>query len=60
MVALFRQDSQLIYIFCCRESILGSHGEVADEFAVVVKALWQGQFRNITPRDFKVRVIITP
>ena len=38
-----------------RESELGSHGEVADEFAVIVKALWSGQYRCITPRDFKVR-----
>ena len=39
-----------------RESELGSHGEVADDFAYVVKALWSGQYRFITPRDFKVSI----
>ena len=33
---------------------MGSHGEVADDFAYLVKALWSGQYRFITPRDFKV------
>ena len=42
--------------FICRESELGSHGEVADDFAYVVKALWSGQYRFITPRDFKVSI----
>lgn len=32
------------------------HGEVVDEFAVVIKALWSGQYRSITPRDLKVSV----
>ncbi|XP_021379459.1 ubiquitin carboxyl-terminal hydrolase 8-like isoform X1 [Mizuhopecten yessoensis] len=27
--------------------------QVVDEFVVIVKALWSGQYRNITPRDFK-------
>ncbi|CAG2252384.1 UBP5 [Mytilus edulis] len=36
-----------------RESELGSHGEVADDFAVIVKNLWTGQYKCITPRDFK-------
>ncbi|CAG2225089.1 UBP5 [Mytilus edulis] len=39
-----------------RESELGSHGEVADDFAVIVKNLWTGQYKCITPRDFKVTV----
>ena len=30
------------------------HGEVVDEFAVVVRALWSGQYRSVTPRDLKV------
>lgn len=29
------------------------HGEVVDEFAIVIKALWSGQYRCITPRDLK-------
>ncbi|KAK7113963.1 ubiquitin carboxyl-terminal hydrolase 8-like isoform X2 [Littorina saxatilis] len=36
-----------------RDSVQGMHGEVVDEFAVVVKALWSGQYRCITPRDLK-------
>ncbi|XP_076439323.1 ubiquitin carboxyl-terminal hydrolase 8-like [Babylonia areolata] len=36
-----------------RDSSQGMHGEVVDEFAVVVKALWSGQNRCITPRDLK-------
>ncbi|KAJ8311552.1 hypothetical protein KUTeg_010907 [Tegillarca granosa] len=36
-----------------QESELGCHGEVAEEFAVVVKALWSGSYRCISPRDFK-------
>ena len=37
-----------------RENVLGKKGEVAEEFAVLVKALWTGQYRSVTPRDFKV------
>ncbi|ESO95142.1 hypothetical protein LOTGIDRAFT_215305 [Lottia gigantea] len=36
-----------------RSSFLGMNGEVVDEFAVVTKALWSGQYRCITPRDLK-------
>ncbi|XP_050395698.1 ubiquitin carboxyl-terminal hydrolase 8 [Patella vulgata] len=36
-----------------RSSFLGMNGEVVDEFAVVVKALWSGQYRCITPKDLK-------
>ena len=37
-----------------RDNILGKGGEIAEEFAVLVKALWSGQYRSIAPRDFKV------
>ncbi|XP_052267863.1 ubiquitin carboxyl-terminal hydrolase 8-like isoform X2 [Dreissena polymorpha] len=33
-----------------------SLGEVVDDFAYVVKALWSGQYRCITPRDLKAVV----
>lgn len=37
-----------------RDSGPNSSGyQVVDEFVVIVKALWSGQYRNITPRDFK-------
>ena len=27
---------------------------MAEEFAVLIKALWCGQYKSIAPRDFKV------
>ncbi|XP_063044416.1 ubiquitin carboxyl-terminal hydrolase 8 [Engraulis encrasicolus] len=36
-----------------RANILGHKGEVAEEFGVIMKALWSGQYKCITPRDFK-------
>ncbi|GFR96123.1 ubiquitin carboxyl-terminal hydrolase 8 [Elysia marginata] len=39
-----------------RESSRGMYGEVVDDFAVVVKALWSQQYRSITPRDLKAVV----
>nr|XP_055030276.1 ubiquitin carboxyl-terminal hydrolase 8 isoform X2 [Misgurnus anguillicaudatus] len=36
-----------------RANILGHKGEVADEFSVVMKALWSGQYKCISPQDFK-------
>lgn len=37
-----------------RESQLGYNGEIADDFSVLIRALWSGQYKCITPRDFKV------
>ncbi|CAC5425634.1 USP8 [Mytilus coruscus] len=54
LVTYFLTDNYLYDIN--RESELGSHGEVADDFAVIVKNLWTGQYKCITPRDFKVTV----
>ncbi|PRD26770.1 UNVERIFIED_CONTAM: Usp8 [Trichonephila clavipes] len=28
-------------------------GEVAEEFAVVIRALWMGQYKSFSPKDFK-------
>ncbi|XP_078667182.1 ubiquitin carboxyl-terminal hydrolase 8-like isoform X1 [Branchiostoma floridae x Branchiostoma belcheri] len=39
-----------------RENKLGCNGEIAEEFAAVIKALWSGQYRSIAPRDFKCSV----
>ncbi|XP_062404817.1 ubiquitin carboxyl-terminal hydrolase 8 [Sardina pilchardus] len=39
-----------------RANILGHKGEVAEEFGVIMKALWSGQYKCITPRDFKVTI----
>ncbi|XP_067275282.1 ubiquitin carboxyl-terminal hydrolase 8 [Pseudorasbora parva] len=36
-----------------RANILGHKGEVAEEFSVVMKALWSGQYKVISPQDFK-------
>ena len=33
---------------------LGRGGEVAEEFSFLVKAMWSGQYRSVSPRDFKV------
>ena len=45
-------DSNL-FPFFLRENPLGRGGEVAEEFAVVVKALWSSQYRSIAPRDLR-------
>ncbi|XP_040269971.1 ubiquitin carboxyl-terminal hydrolase 8 [Bufo bufo] len=39
-----------------RSNLLGHKGEVAEEFGVVMKALWTGQYKYITPKDFKVTI----
>ncbi|XP_012281573.1 ubiquitin carboxyl-terminal hydrolase 8 [Orussus abietinus] len=31
----------------------GTHGQVAEEVAQVIKALWRGQYKSISPRDLK-------
>ncbi|XP_029645889.1 ubiquitin carboxyl-terminal hydrolase 8 [Octopus sinensis] len=51
LLRYFLQDSYLDHVN--RNSVLGDSGEVVDEFAVIVKALWSGQYKCITPRDFK-------
>ena len=33
---------------------LGKEGEVAMEFAWLMKAMWGGQYKSVSPRDFKV------
>ncbi|KAM3876751.1 ubiquitin carboxyl-terminal hydrolase 8 [Diretmus argenteus] len=39
-----------------RANILGHKGEVADEFGVIMKALWSGLYKCISPRDFKITI----
>ncbi|MBN3313405.1 UBP8 hydrolase, partial [Atractosteus spatula] len=39
-----------------RSNILGHKGEVAEEFAVIMKALWSGLYKCISPRDFKITI----
>ncbi|XP_072421519.1 ubiquitin carboxyl-terminal hydrolase 8 isoform X1 [Chiloscyllium punctatum] len=39
-----------------RSNILGHKGEVAEEFGVIMKSLWSGQYKYISPRDFKGRI----
>ncbi|XP_026878583.2 ubiquitin carboxyl-terminal hydrolase 8 [Electrophorus electricus] len=39
-----------------RSNILGHKGEVAEEFGAIMKALWSGQFKYISPRDFKITI----
>ncbi|KAI1889693.1 hypothetical protein AGOR_G00165580 [Albula goreensis] len=36
-----------------RANILGHKGEVAEEFGVIMKALWSGLYKCISPWDFK-------
>ena len=40
-----------------RTNPLGMRGEVAEEFYFLVKNMWCGQYRSISPRDFKVGYI---
>lgn len=39
-----------------RCNLLGYKGEVVDEFGCIMKALWNGQYKCISPRDFKVTI----
>ncbi|XP_015281336.1 PREDICTED: ubiquitin carboxyl-terminal hydrolase 8 [Gekko japonicus] len=39
-----------------RSNLLGHKGEVAEEFGIIMKAFWTGQYRYISPRDFKVTI----
>uniref|UniRef100_A0A8C9UA76 Ubiquitin carboxyl-terminal hydrolase 8 n=1 Tax=Scleropages formosus TaxID=113540 RepID=A0A8C9UA76_SCLFO len=39
-----------------RANILGHKGEVAEEFGVIMKALWSGLYKYISPLDFKVTI----
>uniref|UniRef100_A0A3B3DD89 Ubiquitin carboxyl-terminal hydrolase 8 n=1 Tax=Oryzias melastigma TaxID=30732 RepID=A0A3B3DD89_ORYME len=39
-----------------RSNILGHKGEVAEEFGVIMKALWAGLYKFISPRDFKITI----
>ena len=33
-------------------------GEIAEEFNFLVKNMWCGEYRSISPRDFKVRLLL--
>uniref|UniRef100_A0A2K5V7Y4 ubiquitinyl hydrolase 1 n=1 Tax=Macaca fascicularis TaxID=9541 RepID=A0A2K5V7Y4_MACFA len=37
-------------------NLLGHKGEVAEEFGIIMKALWTGQYRYISPKDFKITI----
>uniref|UniRef100_A0A3P9JR32 Ubiquitin carboxyl-terminal hydrolase 8 n=1 Tax=Oryzias latipes TaxID=8090 RepID=A0A3P9JR32_ORYLA len=39
-----------------RSNILGHKGEFAEEFGVIMKALWAGLYKCISPRDFKITI----
>ncbi|KAM7015902.1 ubiquitin carboxyl-terminal hydrolase 8 [Tautogolabrus adspersus] len=39
-----------------RYNILGHKGDVAEEFGVIMKALWAGLYKYISPRDFKITI----
>ncbi|XP_071489174.1 ubiquitin carboxyl-terminal hydrolase 8-like [Diadema antillarum] len=47
----FIMDNYLPHIN--RKNPLGRGGEVAEEFAIVVKAVWSGQYRSVAPRDLR-------
>ena len=37
-----------------RQNILGYKGQIADEFGLVVKGLWEGTFKHLKPDRFKL------
>uniref|UniRef100_A0A8B9P645 ubiquitinyl hydrolase 1 n=1 Tax=Apteryx owenii TaxID=8824 RepID=A0A8B9P645_APTOW len=39
-----------------KSNFLGHKGEVAEEFGVIMKALWTGQYKYISPKDFKITI----
>ncbi|KAM4749522.1 ubiquitin carboxyl-terminal hydrolase 8 [Rhinophrynus dorsalis] len=39
-----------------RSNLLGHKGEIAEEFGSIIKALWSGQYKYISPKDFKVTI----
>uniref|UniRef100_F6TQA8 Ubiquitin carboxyl-terminal hydrolase 8 n=1 Tax=Macaca mulatta TaxID=9544 RepID=F6TQA8_MACMU len=39
-----------------KSNLLGHKGEVAEEFGIIMKALWTGQYRYISPKDFKITI----
>ncbi|KAM9201416.1 ubiquitin carboxyl-terminal hydrolase 8 isoform 2-T2 [Dugong dugon] len=39
-----------------RSNLLGHKGEVAEEFGIIMKALWTGQYRYVSPKDFKITI----
>lgn len=43
----------MLFAFCSVNP-LGKQGAVAMEFAWLMKALWGGQYKSVSPRDFKV------
>ena len=53
---MFEGSSDFCLVFClCSENREGYRGEVASEFAVLIKSLWSGQYKAVSPRDFRVR-----
>lgn len=49
---------QLWSCFNCRDSSRRYRGEVASEYAVLIKAMWSGQYKALSPRDFRVSVFL--
>jgi ubiquitin carboxyl-terminal hydrolase 8 len=47
MIDKFKEDLN-------RTNDLGFRGEIADEFSIIVKAIWSGHCRIISPRRFKI------
>ena len=46
----------LLFLLLPRANILGHKGEVAEEFGVIMKALWSGLYKIISARDFKITI----
>lgn len=42
-----------VFLTSFRANPLGSGGILAEEFYILVTAIWLGEFRYIVPRDFK-------
>lgn len=41
-----------------RRNKFGTGGEIAEEYAALVRAMWSGQYKSVIPKDFKVSDII--
>ncbi|XP_006831719.1 PREDICTED: ubiquitin carboxyl-terminal hydrolase 8 [Chrysochloris asiatica] len=39
-----------------RSNLLGHKGAVAEEFGIIMKALWTGQYKYVSPREFKITI----
>ena len=46
----------VVLLLYYRNNPISTGGRIAEEFNVIARATWYGQYRSITPRDFKVMI----